>query len=182
MGLLARFASTANSNQNANGANGANSSKSASSASGATGDFESTFQPQSLNQYNFDAFKRGDFSSFPRITPEECERAKKTASEMKQQRKLHTGKMAADSESLDASVGIFKSEQHHLRRRGDALLNARGEWVKTQAHFNEKMQPGLHEQNQSLSLSQTKGQQAIGEIDNRFSERRQALAELRSQR
>ncbi|MDY6803462.1 MAG: hypothetical protein SXA11_06600 [Cyanobacteriota bacterium] len=178
MGLLAVFAngdSNANSDSNANGASSANS------ASGANGDFENTFQPQALNQYNFDAFKRGDFSSFARITPEECERSKKTASEMKQQRKLHTSKMAADSDSLDAAAAIFKSEQHHLRRRGDTLLNARGEWVKTQSHFNEKMQPGWHEQNQSLSLSQTKGQNAIGEINNRFSERRQALAELRSQ-
>jgi hypothetical protein len=146
---------------------------------GASGSgFESTFQPQSLNQYNFDAFKRGDFTSFKRITPEDKERAQKTAKEMKEQRKLHTGKMAADSESLDSAVAIFKSEQHHLRRRGDALLGARGEWVKTQAHFNETLQPGLHEQNQSLSLSQAKGQNAVSEINNRFSQRRQALAEL----
>ena len=172
MGLLAVFANGANNREDANGASGAN---------GANSGFENTFQPQALNHYNFDAFKRGDFSSFARITPEECERAKKTASEMKQQRKLHTGKLAADSESLDAAVAVFKSEQHHLRRRGDTLLNARGEWVKTQSHFEEKIQPGLHEQNQSLSLSQVKGQNAIGEINNRFSERRQALAELRSQ-
>ena len=141
--------------------------------------FEDTFNPRALNQYNFDAFKRGDFSSFSYITPEETERAKKTAKDMKEQRKLHTGKMAADSESLDSAVAIFKSEQHHLRRRGDALLGARGEWVKTQNHFNEILQPGLHEQNQSLSLSQTKGQNAISEINQRFSDRRQALAQLR---
>ena len=176
MGLLAVFANGANNSEDANGANSANG---ASNANSANGGFENTFQPQALNQYNFHAFKRGDFSSFARITPEECERSKKTASEMKQQRKLHTSKMAADSDSLDAAAAIFKSEQHHLRRRGDTLLNARGEWVKTQSHFNEKMQPGLHEQSQSLSLSQTKGQNAIGEINNRFSERRQALADLR---
>ncbi|NEP45508.1 MAG: hypothetical protein F6K35_42360 [Okeania sp. SIO2H7] len=168
MGLLAQIQGK----QQQRGAN-----KSASS--GTSGDFENTFNPQALNQYNFDAFKRGDFSSFNYITPEETERAKKTAEEMKEQRKLHTGKMAADSESLDAAVAIFKSEQHHLRRRGDALLGARGEWVKTQNHFNEILQPGLHEQNQSLSLSQTKGQNAISEINQRFSDRRQALAELR---
>lgn len=148
----------------------------------ASGDFENTFNPQALNQYSFDAFKRGDFSSFNRTTPEQVEHSKKTAKEMKEQRKLHTGKMAADSESLDAAVAIFKSEQHHLRRRGDALLGARGEWVKTQNHFNETLQPGLHEQNQSLSLSQTKGQGAITEINQRFNERRQALAQLRGQR
>lgn len=145
---------------------------------GANSGFENTFQPQALNQYDFDAFKRGDFSSFKRITPEDKERAQKTAKDMKEQRKLHTGKMAADSESLDSAVAIFKSEQHHLRRRGDALLGARGEWVKTQNHFNEKLQPGIHEQNQSLSLSQVKGQNAIGQINQQFAERRQALSEL----
>lgn len=150
-----------------------------SGSASANSGFENTFQPQTLNQYDFDAFKRGDFSSFKRITPEDKERAQKTTKEMKEQRKLHTGKMAADSESLDAAVAIFKSEQHHLRRRANALLGARSEWVKTQNHFNETLQPGIYEQNQSLSLSQTKGQNAIGEINQKFSDRRQALEELR---
>ena len=149
---------------------------------GTTGGFENTFDPQELNSYNFEAFKRGDFSSFDYITPEQTERSKKTAKEMKEQRKLHTGKMAADSDSLDAAAAIFKSEQYHLRRRGEALLSARGEWTKTQAHFNEKLQPALHEQNQSLSLSQTKGQNAIGEINEKFNDRRAALQQLRNRR
>jgi hypothetical protein len=169
MGFLARFAGTKeNSGNGANGDSNANGS----------GGFETTFTPEALNQYNFDAFKKGDFTGFNRITPEALERAKKTASEMKQQRKLHTGKMAADSESLDAAAAVFKSEQHHLRHRADTLLGARGEWVKTQGHFAEKLQPGLHEQNQALGLSQTKGANAISEINNQFAQRRAALKEL----
>lgn len=130
--------------------------------------------------YDFDSAKQGNFESYLNaVTPEQAQNAQKNADKLKETKKNHGKKLQADTESFHCLTSMFKTEQIHERKRIQDGLSARDEWVKSQQFFNEKVQPKLHEQNSELTLSQSKGQQAISEIDAEIAQRRQHVKNLR---
>lgn len=131
-------------------------------------------------KHDWGNYMRGDFSTFKKITPEAAEAAKKTAEEMKEQKQLWMEKNAADTSSLESIKQISNNEQFHTRQRLDKVLTARDHTVRTAEHLAEKIQPGLHEQNERLGLSQAKGQEKIADITARFAQRRNDMQQLRS--
>lgn len=176
MGLLAKF--SPKSRQNDNSSTTSNSSP----GSGGQTVSEAMFNLTGISgiNYDFDAAKQGNFESVvDKITPETAEKATKTAEKLKKQKKLHSQKINADTESFHYLTGMYKTESVHERRRIQDGLNARDEWVKSQQFYNEKVQPKIHEQNSELNLSQSKGQQAISEIDATFAARRSQVESLR---
>lgn len=158
------------------------SSSSSSSFSG-VGISEGLFQGGvSINdqQHDWGAYMKGDFSGFKRITPEAVEAAQKTAKELKEQKDLYLDKNAADTSSLESVKQISNNEQFHTRQRLDKILSAREGTVRTGEHLAEKIQPGLHEQNERIGLSQAKGQEKNADISARFAQRRNDMQQLRS--
>jgi hypothetical protein len=138
-----------------------------------------TAPPISNNQYNFAEHYRGNFTGIERLTPEEVEAAKLQAKELKEQVTLQRGKFSADTDSLESVKRIYKSEESHKRQRLGKILDARDGEIKTGEYLNGKLKPGLHEQNQRLSLSQVKGEALIGRIDERFQLRREKVNQLK---
>ena len=134
------------------------------------------------NKWDFEAMRKGDFNGIVRATPEQLEGARRTAKEIKEQARIQPGINAAHTEAMGAAARIFKSEQYHNRERLKIGVDAREEWVKTQEALNEKIKPGLHEQNHRLGLSQSKGQMLIANIDAEFAQRRADLQQLRRSR
>ncbi|MEL7039736.1 MAG: hypothetical protein AAFO04_29650 [Cyanobacteria bacterium J06592_8] len=138
-----------------------------------------TAPPISNNKYNWAAHYKGDFSGIERITPEDVEAAKLTQKELKEQVKLQREKMTADTDSLESTKRIFKSEESHKRQRLGKILDARDGEIRTGEYLNGKLKPGLHEQNLRLSLAKEKGESLVSRIDERFQLRRQKVAEMR---
>lgn len=138
-----------------------------------------TAPPISDNEYNWAAHYRGDFTGIKRLTPEEVEAAKLQAKELKEQVTLQRGKLAADTDSMESTKRIFKSEESHKRQRLGKILDARDGEIKTGEYLNGKLKPGLHEQNQRLTLSQQKGEALMGRIDERFQLRREKVNQLK---
>ncbi len=162
---------------------GGNKSSSGGSSSPGVGIGEGLFQGGvSINdqQHDWAAYVKGDFSGFQRTTPEAVEAAKKTAQELKEQKELWMEKNAADTASLESIKQASNNEQFHTRQRLDKVLSARDHTVRTGEHLAEKIQPGLHEQNERLGLSQAKGQEKIADITARFAQRRNDIQQLRS--
>ena len=163
---------------------GNNSSGSTGNSTASAGIGEGLFQGgASINdqQHDWGSYVKGDFSGFKKITPEAVEAAKKTAEELKEQRGLWMEKNAADTSSLEQVKQISNNEQFHTRQRLDKVLSARDHTVRTAEHLEEKVKPGLHEQNERLGLAQQKGQMLVSNISEKFAQRRQDMELLRSQ-
>ncbi len=176
MGLLAKFNPKTRSNNNRS----ANSNSGPST--GGQNVSEAMFNLTGISgiNYDFDSAKQGNFESYLNaVTPEQAQNAQKNAEKLKETKKNHSKKLVADTESFHYLTSMYKTEAVHERKRIEDGLSARDEWVKSQQFFNEKVQPKMHPQNSELSLSQSKGQQAISEIDATFAQRRQHVASLR---